>query len=72
MGSSWGVSELTICRCVKWVENALIPLQSFHLPGKQALRDGTITVTIMAVTETPIERPRFTLARRENIPLNVN
>ncbi len=58
IGSSWGVSESTICRCVRWVEDTLIQVQSFHLPGKKALREGTLTVVMMDVTETPIERPQ--------------
>ena len=31
IGSSWGVSESTICRCVHWFENALIKAPS-HYP----------------------------------------
>ena len=58
IGSSWGVSESTICRCVRWVEDTLIKAQEFHLPGKKALVEGHITVSIMDVTETPIERPK--------------
>lgn len=58
IGSSWGVSEATLCRCVHWVENTLIKAQEFHLPGKKVLAQGHITVSIMDVTETPIERPK--------------
>lgn len=57
IGSSWGVSESTICRYVHWVETALIQNESFHLLGKKHLLQGGITVAIMDVTETPIERP---------------
>ena len=58
IASSWGVSESTICRCVHWVEDALISIQAFHLPGKKALLTRPLTVMIMDVTETPIERPQ--------------
>jgi Helix-turn-helix of DDE superfamily endonuclease len=35
IGSSWGVSEATVCRIVHWVENTLIRSGRFHLPGKR-------------------------------------
>lgn len=58
IGSSWGVSESTLWRYVHWVEDHLVKAQRFHLPGKKMLLQGLIPVTIMDVTETPIERPR--------------
>jgi len=60
IGSSWGVSEATVCRIVHWVENALIQSPRFHLPGKKCLRPGfgRPEVVVMDVTETPIERPK--------------
>lgn len=36
IGTSWGVSESTVCRIVHWVEDSLIRSQRFHLPGKKA------------------------------------
>jgi hypothetical protein len=60
IGSSWGVSESTVCRIVHWVEDGLIRSQWFHLPGKKALLQGfgRPEVVVMDVTETPIERPK--------------
>lgn len=58
IGSSWGVSEATVCRYVHWVEDALIKVKKFHLPGKKALLEGTVSAVIMDVTEIPIERPK--------------
>lgn len=60
IGSSWGVSESTVCRIVHWVEDALIQFPRFHLPGKKSLWQGfeRPDVVVMDVTETPIERPK--------------
>lgn len=58
IATSWAVSEATICRCVHWVEDALIKLPQFHLPGKKTLLQGERDVAVMDVTETPIERPK--------------
>lgn len=60
IGSSWGVSESTVCRIVHWVEDALIQSPRFHLPGKKRLWQGfgRPEVVVMDVTETPIERPK--------------
>jgi hypothetical protein len=60
IGSSWGVSESTVCRIVRWVEDHLLQCQQFHLPGKKHLVRGfgAPLVVVMDVTETPIERPK--------------
>lgn len=60
IGSSWGVSESTVCRIVHWVEAALMQSPRFHLPGKKSLWQGFSRpdVVVMDVTETPIERPK--------------
>jgi hypothetical protein len=60
IGSSWGVSESTVCRIVHWVEDALIRSGCFRLPGKKRLVQGfgRPTVIVIDVTETPIERPK--------------
>jgi hypothetical protein len=59
IGSSWGVSESTICRIVHWVEDHLMGSGRFRLPGKKHLLKGfgRPEVVVMDVTETPIERP---------------
>lgn len=60
VGSSWGVSESTVCRIVHWVEAALMQSPRFHLPGKKRLWQGFARpeVVVMDVTESPIERPK--------------
>lgn len=60
IGSSWGVSESTVCRIVHWVEDQLMRSGCFRLPGKKRLVAGfgRPEVTVMDVTETPIERPQ--------------
>ena len=60
IGSSWGVSESTVCRIVHWVEDTLMRSGRFRLPGKQQLLRGFAQpeVVVMDVTETPIERPK--------------
>lgn len=37
IGSSWGMSESTVCRIVHWVEDTLIRSRRFHLPGKRSI-----------------------------------
>jgi hypothetical protein len=60
IGSSWGVSESTVCRIVHWVEDTLMQSGRFRLPGKKSLVRGfgKPKVVVMDVTETPIERPK--------------
>ena len=60
IGSSWGVSESTVCRIVHWVEEELMRSGCFRLPGKKQLVRGfgRPDVTVIDVTETAIERPQ--------------
>jgi hypothetical protein len=60
IGLTYGVSESTVCRTIKKVENALIRLKQFHLPGKKALQpsDTVIEIVLVDATEQPIERPK--------------
>jgi len=60
IGSSWGISEATVCRIVHWVEDHLMRSGRFRLPGKKRLVQGfgRPTVVVIDVTETPIERPK--------------
>lgn len=60
VASSFGVSEATVCRTVKKVENALLKDERFHLPGKKALRanEGEWSVLVVDATEQRIERPQ--------------
>ncbi|MCY7276349.1 MAG: IS5 family transposase [Phormidesmis sp. CAN_BIN44] len=60
IGSSWGISESSVCRIVHWVEAHLMRSGRFRLPGKKHLVQGfgRPTVVVIDVTETPIERPQ--------------
>lgn len=60
IGSSWGVSESTVCRIVHWVEDHLMRSGRFRVPGKKHLLKGfgRPEIVVMDVTETPIERPK--------------
>ena len=60
IGLTYGVSEATVCRTIKKVENVLIQSKQFHLPGKKVLQpsDTLIEIVLVDVTEQPIERPK--------------
>jgi hypothetical protein len=60
IGSSWGISEATVCRIVHWVEDQLMRSGRFRLLGKKRLVQGfgRPRVVVIDVTETPIERPQ--------------
>ena len=49
-----------MCRTVKKVESALLKDKRFHLPGKKALHDGSLSLTVVVVdaSEQRIERPQ--------------
>lgn len=57
---SWGVSEATVCRIVKRVENILIQAKCFHVPGQKTLRPAAAAYEVVVVdaSEMPIERPK--------------
>ncbi len=71
----YDVSEATVCRTIKKVEDVLIKSKQFHLPGKKVLQpsDTVIEVVLVDVTEQPIERPKkdnagITAAKRSVTP----
>ena len=75
IGLTYGVSESTVCRTVKKIENVLIQSKQFHLPGKKALQpsDTMIEIVLVDATEQPIERPKkdnagITVAKRSVTP----
>ena len=75
VGLTYGVSEATVCRTIKKVEDGLIQSKQFHLPGKKALQpsDTLIEIVLVDVTEQPIERPKkdsadITAVRRSITP----
>jgi hypothetical protein len=78
MGVEFGVSESTISRIIRKVEDVLAASGEFRLPGEKALKalrgEGVeIEAVLVDVTETPVERPKknsggTTAARRGATP----
>ncbi len=75
IAQTYGVSEATVSRTIRKIEDVLIRSKHFHLPGKKALRpsDTVMEVVIVDATEQPIERPKkssvgTTAARRSDTP----
>ena len=60
IGVTYGVSEATVCRTIRKVEDALMKSGEFRLPGRKALQpnDTLIKVVLIDATEQPIERPK--------------
>jgi len=74
VSQSYGVSESTAYKTVRWVEDSLIKHPDFALPGRKALlkNDVEYDMILIDATETPIERPKkskstFTQERRNDI-----
>lgn len=57
---SYGVSESSAYKTVRWVEDTLIKHPDFSLPGRKALLKSGMEyeVVLIDATETPIERPK--------------
>lgn len=57
---SYGVSESSCWKTVRWIEDVLIKSEAFRLPGKKALlsSDVEFEVVLVDATETPCERPQ--------------
>lgn len=60
IGLTYGVSEATVCRTIKKIEDVLMKSGKFRLPGRKALQpsDTLIEVVLIDATEQPIERPK--------------
>jgi hypothetical protein len=59
IANDWEVSESTICRIVKKVENVLIKSEKFRLAGKKSLwQKQPSAIIAIDVTETKVERPK--------------
>ena len=60
IAQDWKVSESTVFRIVRKVENILIKSRKFSLPGKKNLLDSSQSekLILMDVMESPIERPQ--------------
>lgn len=57
---SYGISENTCYRNIRWVEDTLIKSRRFSLPGCKTLvkSNSDYEVILIDITETPIERPQ--------------
>ena len=60
IAQSYGVSEATVCRTLRKVEDILVRSQRFRLLGKKALQtsDMVFEVILVDVSEQPVERPK--------------
>ena len=60
IAQSYGISEATVCRTIRKVENTLVRSGKFRLPGKKALQanDTVFEVILVDVSEQPVERPK--------------
>ena len=74
ISQSYGVSESTAYKTVRWIEDTLIKHPDFSLPGRKALLKSDVKYDIVLIdaTETPIERPKkskntFIQERRKSI-----
>ena len=75
IAQSYGISEATVCRTIRKLEDALVRSGKFRLPGKKALQssDTVFKVVLVDVSEQPIERPKkakngTTVAKRSVTP----
>ncbi len=62
ISQSYGISESSAYKNVKWVENTLIKHPEFALPGRKELlkSDVEYEVVLIDAVESPIERPKKT------------
>ena len=60
IAQSYGVSEATVCRTIRKVEDVLVRSKKFRLPGKKAFQvsDMVFEVVLVDVSEQPVERPK--------------
>jgi len=60
IGQSYGISESSAYKAVRWIEDILIKHPDFALPGKKALvkSDMNYELVLIDATESPIERPK--------------
>lgn len=75
IGQSYGISESSAYKAVRWIEDTLIKHPDFALPGKKALvkSDTEYEIVLIDATESPIERPKKSKSniiqeKRKDIP----
>ncbi len=73
ISKSYGVSESSAFKTIRFVEDTLVKHKDFALPGRKALlkSDMDFEVILVDATESPIERPKknkkaITLARKND------
>jgi hypothetical protein len=61
IAQSYGISEATVCRTIRKVEDALVRSKKFRLPGKKVLQPSNTVfeVVLVDVSEQPVERPHL-------------
>ena len=59
-GQSYGLSESTTYKRIKWIEDTLVKHPDFALPGRKALVKSNIEYEVILIdaTESPVERPK--------------
>lgn len=74
VATSYGLSESSCYRNIRWIEDTLVKHPDFALPGRKALlkSDTKYEVVLIDATESPIERPKknrdiITQARKKGI-----
>lgn len=74
VAASYGISESSCYRNIRWIEDVLVKHPDFRLPGRKELlrSDVSYEVVLVDATETPIERPKkdrsaFTQAIKKDI-----
>ena len=79
IAKSYGISESTAFKMIRWVENTLVAHPDFSLPGRKALQKSNMKYEVILIdaTETPIERPKKNknttiLGRKRNTRSKVN
>ena len=58
IGASYGLQKANVGKTIKWVEEALIKSEAFHLPGKKKLLQSEFEAIVADTTKTPIQRPK--------------
>jgi hypothetical protein len=60
IAQSYGVSEATVCRTIRKVEDVLVRSKKFRLPGKKALQPSATVFEVILVdaSEQLVERPK--------------
>jgi hypothetical protein len=60
VSQSYGISESSCYKGIKWIEDTLIKHPDFALPGRKVLLKSNMEYDVILIdaTETPIERPK--------------